>query len=106
MTGSTRPSDEALRRCFDALEDRHSANELAAILGVHKETARRFARILTEDGLVAVVSERTLSNRNSERIFQKKPGAVWPWQPRMQDFVLPDPYMFRMVALRPGGIHA
>lgn len=106
MKSSTRPSAEVLRRCFDTLKDRHSANELAVILGVHKETARRMARILVEGKLVQVVSERSIANRNSERIFQKAPGAVWPDPPLPKGFVLPDPYMFRMVALRPGGIHA
>lgn len=103
-TPKRRPS-ELLRLAFEALEERHSANELAEILGVHKGTASKFVRQLVADGLVAAVSERTAANRNVERVFQKKPGAVWPQPPMPKDFILPDPYMFRMVAVRPG-VHA
>lgn len=106
MKKPSRPSEKSLRRCLDALQEARSVGELAGILNAHKANTRRMVQALIEDGMVSEVGERKAANRLSERLYRRVDDAEWSAPPAPRDFVLPDPYMFRMVAVRPGGVHA
>jgi hypothetical protein len=106
MKKPSRPSEKSLRLCLEALDEPRSIREIAEALNTYKATARKMVQALIEDEKVAVAGEKLAANRLRERLYRRVDCAEWPAPPAQQDSVLPDPYMFRMVALRPGAIHA